>query len=91
MKDWKGNSNSATYSLGIKRKSSTNVREKDDFYATDPIALQQLLDSGSDWFLNILKNCTGIWECACGCGNLAECLRENGYDVAASDLKDRGR
>ena len=90
MKEWKGNSASARKRLGIKADHTTKGREQDDFYATDPEALQMLLDGCSEYLRKELNNCTGIWECACGNGNLAECLRNNGYNVAASDLKDRG-
>lgn len=90
MKEWKGNSNSAHAAIAAKKPGSTNEREQDDFYATDPVALETLLQHCSYWLYNQLHNCTGIWECACGNGNLAECLRNNGYDVAASDLINRG-
>ena len=43
-KEWKGNSRSANYSLAVKKSNSTETREADDFYATDPKALEMLLD-----------------------------------------------
>lgn len=58
-------------------------RERDDFYATDPKAVDCLLQGGAE--LN--KN---IWECCCGQGHLAERLKEHGYNVKATDLIDRG-
>ena len=104
MKDWKGNSNSLRAAISVKSPNSTNEREQDDFYATDPEALQKLLDHCSAWLYNTLdmiKPSVGkiqdkihlvmpIWECACGNGNLAEVLVNNGFIVWATDLKDRG-
>ena len=61
---------------------STSERESNDYYATDPKALQLLLELES-----FSKN---IWECACGEGHLSKVLIENGYDVRSTDLIDRG-
>ena len=60
-------------------------REENDFYATDPFAINIVLPALKNIGLN--KN---IWECACGKGHLAQRLKENGYNVYASDLVDRG-
>lgn len=58
-------------------------REINDFYATDPKALEIFLEeSGID-----LRN---VWECACGEGHLAEVLKKKGLLGKASDLIDRG-
>jgi len=58
-------------------------REANDFYATDPIALETFLDeSGIE-----LKN---VWECACGQGHLAEVLKKRNLLGKATDLIDRG-
>lgn len=58
-------------------------REINDFYATDPKALEIFLEeSGID-----LRN---VWECACGEGHLAEVLKDRGLLERASDLIDRG-
>ena len=108
-KEWKGNSDSVRTRLGVNKKHTTKDREQDDFYATDPKALETLLDHSSSFlqslFLGIksgyLNNYSygqaiykwsklRIWECACGSGNLAEVLKERGYDVVCSDLKNRG-
>lgn len=92
MKDWKGNSDSVRSRLGIQKDHTTSGREQDDFYATDPEALEKLINGCSDWLSYIFADARKayIWECACGNGNLAECLKENGFNVHASDLKDRG-
>ena len=58
-------------------------REKDDFYATAPEAIDHLLAGGAE----LSKN---LWECACGQGHLSKRLMEYGYDVLSTDLIDRG-
>lgn len=94
MKEWKGNSNSAHAAIAAKKPGSTNKREQDDFYATDPIALQMLLSSCSIWlkfqFSLAKKTQATIWECACGNGNLAKILVSYSYNTIATDIKDRG-
>lgn len=57
-------------------------REENDFYATDPKAMEKLLE-----YESFNEN---IWECACGEGNLSEVLKEYGYEVFSTDLIDRG-
>lgn len=57
-------------------------REVNDFYATDPKAMRELLK-----YETFNKD---IWECACGEGNLSEVLKEHGYNVFSTDLIDRG-
>jgi len=62
---------------------SDEEREENDFYATDPKALELFLDqTGIE-----LRN---VWECACGEGHLAEVLKQRGLLGRASDLIDRG-
>lgn len=91
-KDWKGNSASVRSRLGIQKDHTTKGREQDDFYATDPVALERLLDGCSDWLLDIFTDAkdTAVWECACGNGNLADKLLHRRFNVWATDLKDRG-
>lgn len=62
--------------------SKTAQREENDYYATDPRALQYLLN-----YETFDKN---IWEPACGEGNLSEVLKEHGHNVFSTDLIDRG-
>lgn len=62
--------------------SRTAIREENDYYATDPRAMQDLLKY--ETFNN------DIWEPACGEGNLSEVLKLNGYNVYSTDLIDRG-
>ena len=61
---------------------SDEEREENDFYATDPKALELFLDqTGIE-----LRN---VWECACGEGHLAKVLEQRGLLGRASDLIDR--
>lgn len=80
-KDWSGNVNSVWKTLGASNHTE-NEREADDYYATDPIAIDKLLE--------VEKPRRFIWECACGGGHLSERLTERGYDVFNSDIKNRG-
>lgn len=80
-KDWTGNSRSAHATLGARNYAQHN-REENDFYATEPKALELLLD------LETFSPC--VWECACGQGHLSEVLKSRGYNVISSDLIDRG-
>ena len=108
MNEWKGNKHAVRAQKGIQSDYTTSKRNEDDFYATDPYALELLLDHCSSWlytmFLksrfesqnkDILKGTSSwwgfsIWECAVGTGNLAKVLKDRGYQVKCSDIKDRG-
>lgn len=61
---------------------SVEDRETNDFYATSPVAIKELLK------IETLSN--NVWECACGLGHLAKPLVEAGYNVKSTDLIDRG-
>ena len=80
-KDWTGNSRSAHATLGA-RNYAQNERQEHDYYATEPKALELLLEKESF--------SSEVWECACGEGHLAEVLKKHGYTVKATDLIDRG-
>ena len=80
-KDWTGNSRSAHATLGA-RNYAQNERETNDYYATEPKAIELLCD--------IETFSPTIWECACGEGHLSKALEDRGYKVIASDLIDRG-
>lgn len=92
MKDWKGNSNSAHAAIAAHRGGGKSMRQEDDFYATDPEALERLIGMCHGWLYDMfsIARVRGIWECACGSGNLAECLKKYFKYVHATDLKDRG-
>lgn len=62
--------------------SKTAEREQNDYYATDPKAMELLLKH--ERFNN------NIWEPACGEGNLSKVLKAHGYNVYSTDLIDRG-
>lgn len=57
-------------------------RVENDFYSTDPKAINALLEFES--FDN------NIWECACGNGVLSQRLKEFGYNVTSTDIVNRG-
>ena len=57
-------------------------RATDDFYATDPEAIEHLM--------KIEKLNKKIWEPACGMGHLAKPLIREGYEVRCTDIVDRG-
>ncbi len=73
---------SSTFSMLGARNFAKSDRHEDDFYATEPIALEALLD-----LITFEKE---VWECACGQGQLSEVLKSLGYNVFSSDLVDRG-
>lgn len=52
-----------------------------DYYATEPKALELLLEQEQ-----FHKN---IWECACGELHLSNVLNQRGYNVRNSDIIDR--
>jgi len=56
-------------------------REENDYYATDPKAIDDLfrVEQFSDL----------IWECACGQGHLSERIKKYGKKVISTDLIDR--
>ena len=80
-KDWTGNSNSIFKQLGASSHTE-DEREENDFYATEPSAIDDLLKK--ETFSR------DIWECAVGQGHLAKRLREFGHNVKCSDIIDRG-
>lgn len=81
MKDWTGNARSAHATLGA-RNYAQNEREANDYYATEPKAVELLLKE--ETFNH------KIWEPACGEGHMSEVLKAHGYDVTSTDLIDRG-
>lgn len=81
MKDWTGNQNSVYKTLGASNHTDKE-RQNEDYYATDPIAIDKLL--------TVEKPNERIWEPACGGGHLAERLKGKGYRVRSTDIVDRG-
>lgn len=79
--DWTGNRESVFRSIGASNHSPQE-REKNDYYATDPKAIDLLLTKE--------RPAPQIWECACGEGYLSKRLTELGFKVYSSDLIARG-
>lgn len=61
---------------------SNKDREINDYYATEPSAVEKLLE--------VEAFNERIWECAVGGGHIANVLTAHGYKVKASDIIDRG-
>lgn len=80
-KDWTGNYNSIYKTIGASNHTEEE-REKNDYYATDPKAIDMLLEH--ETFSEF------VWECACGEGHMSDALKQGGHWVASSDLVDRG-
>lgn len=81
MKDKTGNYKSIYTTLGASSHSLTE-RQSDDYYATDPKAVELLLEKE-----NFSNN---VWECACGEGHISKVLLTRGYNVRSTDLIYRG-
>lgn len=86
MQDWTGNKKTAFVQLGASNHTS-EYRETNDYYATDPMSLKLFLDRIKKDNLFLHRN---IFECACGEGSLSETLKKQGYQVRSSDLINRG-
>ena len=83
MSDWIGNRKSVYTTLGASSHSEKE-RETNDYYATDPYAIDVLINDGG---ANLAPN---IWEVSCGEGHLSKRLEEYGYNVKSTDLIYRG-
>jgi len=80
MKDWTGNRTASLAALAPSNRS-TAPRSAEDYYATEPKAVELLLSLES-----FSKR---IWEPACGGGHISRVLRAAGHDVRESDIIDR--
>ncbi len=80
-RDWTGSESAAFKIIGASNHSS-NEREENDFYATDPRAMDELLLRE-----RFQKR---VWEPAVGQGHLARRLEQFGHEVRCSDVIDRG-
>lgn len=74
------NRNSIFVTIGASNHTS-KIRQNEDFYATDPIAAELLLE--------VEKFHPCIWECACGEKHLSTVFENAGYKVRSSDIVDR--
>ena len=79
-KDWKGNKNSIYKTLGASNHTKEE-RQSEDYYATDPIAIDKLLQ--------VENICNNVWECACGENHLTDKLRSYGITTTCSDVVKR--
>lgn len=79
-KDWTGNNKTVFTTLGASSHSD-GTRQKNDFYATEPNALEQLLKQ---------EQFNNVWECACGEGHLSKVLIKHNIHGLSTDYIDRG-
>lgn len=79
-KDWKGDYNGIWMTLGASNHTDKE-RHTDDYYATDPIAAELLLE--------VETFSPNIWECASGTDHLANVFRQHGYNVRTTDIVKR--
>lgn len=68
--------------LGIPKNQSRVKDKENDFYSTDPQAVEDLLR-----YVKLQKKIT---EPSCGNGNIVKVLESHGHDVVAFDIVDRG-
>nr|DAH58871.1 MAG TPA: adenine-specific methyltransferase [Caudoviricetes sp.] len=80
-KDWIGNK-AATFATLAASNHSKGEREVNDYYATEPKAVELLLEK--EKFSSI------ILEPSCGEGHISQVLLNSGYAVKSSDLINRG-
>lgn len=80
--DWSGNKNSIYKTLGASNHTDKE-RQSEDYYATEPKAVELLLDLED--FSQLY-----VWECAAGQGHLSEAMIQKGIKVNSSDLVLRG-
>ena len=81
MLDWTGNEKSVYATLGASNHTPKD-RQENDYYATEPKAMELLL--AEEKFSPV------VWECACGEGHLSKVLESHGYKVLSTDLVYRG-
>ena len=67
MKDWNGNAKSVFVCNGASNHSKED-RQNEDYYATEPKAVELLLEQ--ETFSPY------VWECACGEGHMSEVLKK---------------
>ncbi len=79
--DWSGDANSVYKIIGASNHSNES-RADDDYYATDPKAVEELLKRE--------KFSEYVWEPCCGGGHISKVLAAHDYDVLSSDIVDRG-
>lgn len=68
--------------MSLVMNSRSNFDDKYDYYATNPIAVEKLLE--------VEKFSNTLWEPCCGEGHISKVLKKYGYEVISSDIVDRG-
>ena len=81
MPDWTGNSRTQWSQLGASSHTEHD-RMENDYYATEPKAVELLMDEE--------KFEGSIWENCCEAGHLSKPMEARGYTVVSTDLIDRG-
>tara|TARA_R100001082_G_C4347012_1_gene152757 strand:- start:374 stop:958 length:585 start_codon:yes stop_codon:yes gene_type:complete len=74
---------SSKTSLMLGASNPKEERHPEDYYATEPVALEKLLKA-IDFDLHQM-----VWECACGGGHLVDVLIKNNHYVLATDIVNR--
>lgn len=80
MNDWTGNATSIFATHGASNHSESDRAEL-DYYATDPAAVEALL--------NVESFSPYIWEPACGGCHISKVLIDRGFDVVSTDIVNR--
>ncbi len=80
-RDWTGGKNSVFSILGASNHSPS-IRHPEEYYATPPSAVEQLLD--------LETFSPAILEPCCGGGHISRVLESRGHKVVNCDLYDRG-
>ena len=88
-KDWTGNRTTTFKIIGASNHCA-DEREPNDFYATDPSAIDHLMAIKPSAIGGGIELTGPVWEPACGQGHLSERLKQYGYEVYSTDLIDRG-
>ncbi len=78
-KDWTGDTQSVMATLNASSHTKKE-RVEEDYYATPPKAVEDLLDR---------ENFGDVWECACGEGHISEVLKKHNLHYLSSDLINR--
>lgn len=77
MKDWTGSENSVFKMVGASNHT-VDEREEHDYYATDPKAVEKLIEREELEYM--------LWEPACGEGHISKTLSAYGFHVDSTDL-----
>jgi hypothetical protein len=80
-RDWKGGTASTFKTIGASNHCD-HERQKEDYYATEPLA--------TDLLCEIEEFKSPILEQSCGEGHISKQLIAHGYEVVSRDIVDRG-